>query len=413
MGLDTTCEDRRSRAWFPSRTTCFFGQDSGTPTPPEVLGVTDDGNITQDPLYDDAARRDYLLLSAGSPLPEGGAPLAHTTSAGSGRQIPLDDAYWAFDGFGFHDEEGDLIQVGTERVRVVQADWQGGVLTVDRDISWTNGAPVSLAWEGTALAIGCYEQGNGLEHVGILPSSGLIATGEPARFEFVGVPDDARVVWNFGDGVRATGRVVDHAYAQRGRYAVRVHVQGGPSRQRAAMAMVVSDRSTTDPLVNLDFSRDDDIMEIKTDTWTRPLPDISRVNTPRGSGLRIQVTGNKQADEDGGIESRYYPLDGWNVDEYPYLVISYNIDPQVSLHFGMDAFSVTGSVEKRRMDSNNVTLTNDGQWHELAIDVREIRDAYPDVTYLAGVIFYSNKYRTVGLGYTFQTFCISSTTSCP
>jgi len=85
----------------------------------------------------------------------------------------------------------------------------------------------------------------------------------------------------------------------------------------------------------------------------------------------------------------------------------------VSLRFGLEAFSVTGSLAKRTLDVNTLSLVADGAWHEAAIDVRQIREAFPDVTHLAGVFFTGPKGQGPGNGYAFRSFCVSATRTCP
>ena len=59
----------------------------------------------------------------------------------------MDDARWFYDGFGIPGEVGDLIFVGEKKqqARVVKADIQNNVLTLDRDLTWNKGDSVTLA----------------------------------------------------------------------------------------------------------------------------------------------------------------------------------------------------------------------------------------------------------------------------
>ncbi len=392
----------------------LFHHTSGqAPDPTEVVGCADDGNLWVAPNYLHAERHCYLRLDAASPLPEGGTPLTKTSAAGQGRDIPVRDAWWAFDGFATKGESGDLIQLGSERARLVAADRSKGLLSVDRDLSWDADTAVSLAWEGQAPSLGCFEAGGGLEHLGILSSTGSARSHEVVRFELVGAPADARVVWHLGDGTRATGLVIEHAYTgAEGRYGVRAYVHGGESWQRAATMLMLSNRLPDDPLVLLDFSRDDDVAQIKSDSWSRPLPNVRRVDAPRGKAIRIEISAS-----DGGLESHFTPIQGWDIDAYPFLVLSYRIDSKIELNFSLEAFSNTSSVEPRLVGVGGtrggaVTLHADGDWHQLPIEVSIIRDTFPDVNYLRGVRFTGPKGQGVSKGYEFDLLCVSANEKC-
>lgn len=91
----------------------------------------------------------------GGPLVDRGVPLTNTTAAGSGTQVPVGAAYFFFDGFGM--TEGDFIRVGSQITQVLHADDASRILTVSPAVSWTQGAPVSLAYAGGGPDIGAVE----------------------------------------------------------------------------------------------------------------------------------------------------------------------------------------------------------------------------------------------------------------
>ena len=95
-------------------------------------------------------------LQDGSPAIDRGRPLTWTDGKGSGNKIKLDDAGYFMDGYGV--VEGDLIQVGHSRpVRVKAIDYQRDLVAIDRSLSWQDGEPVSLAYNGSAPDIGAFE----------------------------------------------------------------------------------------------------------------------------------------------------------------------------------------------------------------------------------------------------------------
>ncbi|MBW2735574.1 MAG: right-handed parallel beta-helix repeat-containing protein, partial [Deltaproteobacteria bacterium] len=400
---------RGSRVYGEVRMTSnlFHHTAGAAPNPTEVVGCPDDGNLFEAPGYVDVARHSYLELQASSPLAEGGTPLTQTLFAGHGRDLQVKDAWWAFDGFSLPGEVGDLIQVGSEQARVVAVDQAKGVITVDRDLTWVSGVPVSPAWQGAAPSLGCFEEGGGLEHLGILSSVGTAGSGDVVRFEILGAQADAQVVWHLGDGTRATGRVVEHAYnAGEGRFGVRAYVYGGKSWQRAATSLLISDPVQGAPVVLLEFDLDDEVAKIQTDSWSRPMADIRRVDAPRGKGVRIEVSA-----VDGGLQSRFSP--GWDIKAHPIMKVSYRIDSGIDLDVSLVAYSDGTSVRTRSVTVGGTggLLTADGKWHELKIDAGQ-RNDFPDATHLLGVSFNGPKGQGVGKGYEFDWVCISAAGQC-
>ena len=108
-------------------------------------------NVPQYPIEWDAAWNFDLLPS--SVAIDAGGPLTFTTAAGSGTEIPVLDAAYFYDGFGF--ETGDRIVVGDDHGLVVTAaDFPNALLTVDRAIQWQANEPVSFSFVGSAPDIG-------------------------------------------------------------------------------------------------------------------------------------------------------------------------------------------------------------------------------------------------------------------
>jgi hypothetical protein len=111
------------------------------------------------PMFVDGAGRDFSLQS-GSGLVD--AAVFLTTAAGSstGTVMAVADARWFYDGFGIPGERGDEIQLegGTERAVVTAVDYGAGTLTLDRDLTWTDGQGVALVYTGSAPDVGAFER---------------------------------------------------------------------------------------------------------------------------------------------------------------------------------------------------------------------------------------------------------------
>jgi parallel beta-helix repeat protein len=114
------------------------------------------GNLQAAPGFRNEAGYDFTLHNA-SPMVDAGAFLAHTTGAGSGVALPVDDVGYFHDGFGI--AGGDLIQLEgqAETVRVLAVNFEAQTLTLDRPLIWQVGQGVSLAYAGLAPDLGAYE----------------------------------------------------------------------------------------------------------------------------------------------------------------------------------------------------------------------------------------------------------------
>ena len=315
------------------------------------------GNMDADPMFADPEADDYRLRP-GSPCMDAGRPLAVTLRAGSGREMPVDDARWFYDGFGIPGEVGDLVFIaaGKKQARIVKAEIERNVLTLDRDVKWAKGDGVSLPYAGAAADLGAYEHGAEAE----------------AWYRAPTVPKGLRLL----------------------------------TMETAAQPVVVTDFEEA----NLDewhyywnFSR-----QRKTDARMD--------HTTAASGkrsMRIFATGDK-ADLSCDIRPRW-----WDIDRFPTAKLSYRIPERVPVGLWLHAFKsrdvgrgavcVGGSPMRqvgRYRDLKRYELADDDQWHEVTIDARVIREVFPKVKLLQMFRFYTVGNGNAGQQYWFDNFRI-------
>jgi hypothetical protein len=118
-------------------------------------------NIQGNPLFVNANpnlanlnRKEYELKK-NSPCVDAGDFLTHAIGEGVGKTIKVEDPYFFSDGFGV--VEGDIIRVGAEEVRVTTVDYQNKQLILSKPIQWSDKAPISLTYKGSAPDIGAIE----------------------------------------------------------------------------------------------------------------------------------------------------------------------------------------------------------------------------------------------------------------
>lgn len=112
-------------------------------------------------VFVDPTNRDYTL-KAGSPAIDAGGPLTKTTNSGSSaKTISVVKADFFQDGYGGL-VQGDMIQVGSNPpVLVTAVNETAQTITVATAISWNNGDPVSLPYDGAAPDAGASEYQSG------------------------------------------------------------------------------------------------------------------------------------------------------------------------------------------------------------------------------------------------------------
>jgi parallel beta-helix repeat protein len=108
-----------------------------------------------DPEFVDSDGLDFRLQDTSPAIDHGGC-LTLTTSAGSGTQLPVQEASFFFGGI--PRAEGDLIVVGAnDPVRLTAVDTAGQQLTLESSIDWQADDPVCLVFEGAAPDMGAHE----------------------------------------------------------------------------------------------------------------------------------------------------------------------------------------------------------------------------------------------------------------
>ncbi|MCD4740582.1 hypothetical protein K8R43_05355, partial [archaeon] len=141
----TTGDDRW---WYENATGDIFRFPVWS-SKPEV-----NNDLKVDPMLVDPQNENFNLQSD-SPAIDAGDWLTMTIGAGSGTQLIVEDAGYYCDGFGMID--GDEIRVGSNLVGITAVDYDTNVISVNEVITWNDGDPVSLPYEGSAPDIGAFE----------------------------------------------------------------------------------------------------------------------------------------------------------------------------------------------------------------------------------------------------------------
>ena len=315
------------------------------------------GNIDVDPGLIDPEADDYRLRPE-SPCIDAGKPLAHAREAGSGREMLVDDARCFYDGFGIPGEQGDLIFIGSakKQARVVRADIESNVLTLDRDISWEKADGVSLPHLGAAPDLGAYERG----------------AEEQAWYSAPIIPDGLRLL---------------------------------------------TMETATEPVVVTDFEPEN--LEDWHYYWnfSRQKNTDSRMDdTTAASGKRsMRVFATK----DGAIMSCDIRPRWWDIDRFPIIKLSYRIPKGVPVGLWLYAFKSAntgrgavciGGTSTRKVasykDLDKYALVDDDRWHEVTMDARVIREVFPEVKLLQMFRFYTASNGKEGQQYWFDNFRI-------
>lgn len=107
----------------------------------------------------------------------------------------------------------------------------------------------------------------------------------------------------------------------------------------------------------------------------------------------------------------------WNIDDYPYVRFSYRIPEGVPVGIELNTFGGpdqpagymlggTATRPSRADDLGAYTLIDDGQWHEITIDVRAVREAHPEQQYLRQFLLRTNWREDQEQEFWFDSFAI-------
>ena len=137
--------------------TCSGGSQQTNIRDTSTVVLTNNAIETTAPGFVNEAGNDFRLAS-GSRMIDAGAALTATAAAGSGSVLAVQDASYFFDGYGIAGQVGDTIQLlGGGAAVVVDIDYAGNRLTLDRPLTWSAGQGVALQFWGTAPDMGAFE----------------------------------------------------------------------------------------------------------------------------------------------------------------------------------------------------------------------------------------------------------------
>ena len=371
---------------------------------PELEAAGDEamfaGTVAADPGFADPLTHNYAPAE-GSPMRDGGAPLTHALGDGDGRSLPVADARWFFDGFGISGEVGDLIVIGDDRqqARVTSVALDENALELDREVAWRDGDAVSLTYAGAAPDIGVYETGEGARPaVQIIAEPYRPRPGEAVHLRAVlhGEIEPASLRWHLGDGTLAEGLEVEHAYAEPYDYPVRVQVldADGQSRWGASCIVVAEPRDPSAPLLHSTWAPDDTEAWFRWQCYRPGTNEFGIVDDGAPDGHALFVRAPKA---DATMVAWTHPRE-WEIDRYPLVFIRYRIAEGTPLGVAFEAFSVAGAArlvyvaatddgEGLLVPPSGVQqLVADGQWHEITLDARVLRELYgPELTMLKSI----------------------------
>ncbi len=350
--------------------------------------------------YDHGLRPESKALNSGRHL---------TVAVGSGESnvLPVKDALYFYDGFGIIGEVGDLIAVGSgdNTARIVSIDRDKNQLVLDRVVTWKDGDPVGLPWVGEAPDLGVYEYGEGARpsvQVQVMPF--LSRPGEEVTIRAIlhGIEEPVSAVWHLGDGTIAEGLELVHIYHEASDYPIRIRVTdaGGYTYMGTGYA-VAEKREPEEPLMHITFDVDDEEWWRRWQCY-RPSPTSwdREVYPKTGNGILNIFTPLPQ-EGTGTIPAWVFPV-VWDIDKYPIVKVRYRVSPGPKTPVGLWIGPFPDHERKSRRvyvalspsvipapknRVGNVILIDDGEWHELTIDARIIRELYPDVKVIEGMGF--------------------------
>ncbi|MGD8238935.1 MAG: right-handed parallel beta-helix repeat-containing protein [Armatimonadota bacterium] len=402
----------------------WTAQQANDGTPVRRGGWTQfDGNVDVDPGFVDAANGDFRLRE-GSDCIDAGHSLTRTIRAGQGRELPVADARYFFDGFGIEGEPGDLIAIGAgdnvARIERIEFNYyQPDIILLDRDMTWEAKAPVSLPWSGRAPDIGAHQRvGPLLCAETVLFRPAYPRPGEAVQFGVVFPGEVEAITWNFGDSTTAQGAAATHTYQRPGQYCARARLRYRHGHQDVAVAFVkvAAPPDPRAPMLTVDFE-DETLLE-----WGYLFKFYRQRNTGFervGGGFQGGKCMRLFAEANGSILGCALAPGEWDIDVYPLIRFAYRIPEGVPVGLYLQAFPseeygeggvIVGGTASRAAgsypDLDMHKLVDDGAWHEATIDARAIREVIKGVKYLRRFRFYTHNNAAQGHEFWFDDFRI-------
>jgi len=382
-------------------------------------------NVDADPAFLDPEGDDFRL-GEGSGAVDAGVPLALAIGEGSGSELPVTDGRPFFDGFGIDGEEGDWIAVGkgdtlAQIERVEMRYYLPAILHLDREVSWTDGAPVSMPWSGEGPDAGAYERdGAHPSRVIARAEPAYPRPGEPVRFSVDALGNTVTSIrWDFRDGSFSDEQEPEHTWAETGDHGVLVRCEF-ENGQRGVDVVFVGVEEPLDPgapLVRADFEP-----ETRETQWGYHfkfyrswLTGYQHVPREIGEGhcMRLFHDPNKSNRAAGAIAPGV-----WEIDAYPIIRFAYRIPEGVAVAPCVEAFEgvtgprgwVLGGTDSRVTggyeEVEGPRFTDDDRWHEATVDLRAIRAVTPDARYLRRFMFLCNWREDQGQQFRYDDFAI-------
>lgn len=362
-------------------------------------------NLEGDPRFLKAEANDFRL-GEGSAALEAGTPLALAMGEGRGRVLPVTDGLPFYDGFGVEGESGDWIAVGEgnnlARIERVELRYYlPALLHLDREVSWTDGQPVSLPWTGKAPDIGARERG--LEHpcaLTALASPAYPRPGETVTFSVdTGGKSPQNLRWDFRDGTFSSELSPTHQWPDIGDRGVMVRCEF-PGGEHAVAVVLVGVQEPIDPaapLVQGDFedATEEGQWGYHFKFYRSWLTGYQRV--PRETGGKCMHLFYQQG-KDNRAAGAVAP-GVWEIERYPTVRFAYRIPAGVPVGLCAETFEsapsprgwILGGTSTRIRsgypDLNLVTLEDDDQWHEATVDLRKLKAGTPELRYLWRFMF--------------------------